>query len=154
RSRWVWFTTLTPIFSWFTDLTLTADWQWFQTLDDLDRVHIGTDDFGKLISLDRNTRNKHLYLIGKSRTGKTTLMLNLMRADLLAGDGLTFIDPAGDAAVDVLGYVPSTRTDDVLFFDPTRDDCPALNLLALPYPPHKLAADIVSVFRLFFDSWG
>jgi hypothetical protein len=117
-------------------------------------VSIGTDEHGHPITLDSATRNKHLYLIGKSRTGKTTLMLNLMRADLTAGDGLTFIDPAGDAAHQLLGYVPSSRAGDVVYFDPTRDDCPALNLLALPYDRDKLAGEIVSAFRLFFDSWG
>jgi hypothetical protein len=116
-----------------------------------DVVTIGTDDQGAPVTLDRATRNKHLYLIGKSRTGKTTLMLNLMRADLAAGDGFTFIDPAGDAAHQLLGYVPQARADAVTYFDPTRDDCPALNLFALPYDRDKLMQEILSVFALFFN---
>lgn len=117
----------------------------------LDRVTIGTTDTGAPVTLDRATRNKHLYLIGKSGTGKTTLMLKLISGDLDAGDGLTFIDPAGDAALDVLGYVPHSRVSDVIFFDPTRADCPALNLFALPYDRDKLMGEILSVFELFFN---
>lgn len=152
--RTVYAAALTRTWPWFSTFAGSATWPWFSTLAALDAATIGTNDQGEPVTLDRATRNKHLYLIGKSRTGKTTLMLNLMRGDLEAGDGLTFIDPAGDAAHQLLGYVPASRAEHVTYFDPTRDDCPALNLLALPYDRDKLAGEIVSAFRLFFDSWG
>ena len=109
-----------------------------------------------VLDLPRELRARHLYIIGKSGSGKTTLLKNLLLRDFIAGDGCAFLDPHGDAAEDVLGLVPAHRIADVTYFDPTNPDSPAFNLLALPYPPPKLASDITSAFRLLFgtSSWG
>jgi hypothetical protein len=100
-------------------------------------------------------RNRHLYLIGKTRTGKTTLIKNLALQDMAAGLGVCFVDPHGDAALDLIGSIPKERMKDVIYFDPTFPYCPSLNVLRLPYRPDKLTNDIVSVFKLLFGtSWG
>lgn len=105
--------------------------------------------------LDTPMRNRHCYVIGKTRTGKTTLLESLAIQDMANGQGLAFIDPHGDAASALLGFVPEERTADVIYFDPTDERAPAFNPFALPYPPPKLAEDIVSVFRMLVgDSWG
>lgn len=105
--------------------------------------------------LDNAMRNRHCYVIGKTRTGKTSLLKSLAIQDMLNGRGLTFIDPHGDAAAELVGWVPDDRTADLIYFDPTDEKSPAFNPFALPYPPPKLAEDIVSVFRMLVgDSWG
>ena len=120
------------------------------------RVNLGAN-LGRMehFWLDIPTRNRHLYALGKSRTGKTTLLQNIAIQDIVLGHGLGFLDPHGDAIEDLLLHIPESRIDDVVYFDPTSPNCPAFNLLALPYPPDKVVADAVSAFKMFFsDSWG
>lgn len=102
-------------------------------------------------------RNRHTYLIGKTRTGKTTLLKEMILQDMESGAGLAYIDPHGDAADELLELVPEHRTQDVIYYDPTGRFCdtPRFNPFELPYPPAKLAEDIISVFRLLVgSSWG
>jgi len=107
------------------------------------------------IYLDHTTRNRHVYLIGKTRTGKTSVMKNMIEQDMRAGHGVCFIDPHGDAAEDLAGVVPDDRIDDVIYFDPTSPNAPRFNPLALEFDVAKLAEDIVSVFAMLLgDSWG
>jgi len=107
------------------------------------------------VYLTHETRNRHVYLIGKTRTGKTSVMKNMIEQDMRAGHGLCFIDPHGDAAEDLAGVVPEDRIDDVIYFDPTKDYAPSFNPFALQYQVAKLAEDVVSVFAMLVgDSWG
>jgi hypothetical protein len=100
-------------------------------------------------------RERHLYLIGKTRSGKTTLLKNLLIQDMRLGHGVGFLDPHGDAAYELLGHVPAERLQDVIYFDPSSPWSPAFNIFQLPYPAHKLTEDIISLFKLFFgSSWG
>lgn len=120
-----------------------------------DEVEIGTDPDGKPHTISRELRNRHLYVIGKPRQGKTTLLENIMADDMQKGHGVAFIDPSGDAIKNLLALVPSNRTSDVLFFDPASKHCPPFNPLALPFDPPKLTTDLISVFQLLFGaSWG
>jgi hypothetical protein len=107
------------------------------------------------LTLPAKTRERHLYLIGKSGTGKTTLIKNLIMQDMMRGAGVAFIDPHGDAATELLGNVPPHRVKDVIYFDPASAYAPAFNPFALPYEPTKLTEDIVSSMKMFFgESWG
>jgi hypothetical protein len=125
------------------------------TAADTAAVAIGTDDAGAPITISSSLRSRHLHLIGKTGTGKTTLLKALIRNDIRSGNGCAFIDPHGDAALDVLGYIPDARLADVLYFDPTSPTAPSFNPLALPFDPPKLTTDLVASFKLFFgDSWG
>jgi len=120
-----------------------------KTLDQEDRQG------ARAVYLDPEIRNRHVYLIGKTRTGKTTLLKQMIVQDMERGAGCGFIDPHGDAAEDLLGLVPEHRTKDVIYFDPTQVDAPAFNPFELPYQPAKLTEDVVSVFRMLVgDSWG
>ena len=122
----------------------------------IDGVLIGTDiETNQPLHILTPLRGRHLYLIGKTRTGKTTLIKNLIIQDMEAGHGLCMIDPHGDCAEELIGSVPPERLKDVIYFDPTSEYCPAFNFLALPYPAFKLTEDIIAVFKMFFgDSWG
>lgn len=74
-------------------------------------------------------RERHMYIIGRTGTGKTELMKTMILQDLRAGKGLCVIDPH-DLAEDLLGYIPPERAEDVIFFDPSDEEWPmGLNLL-------------------------
>ncbi len=112
-------------------------------------------DTGEPASLDAALRHRHLYVIGKSGTGKTTLLKRLVIQDFEAGRGVAVVDPHGDLAQDLLSHVPTERLGDVVYFDPTSATCPGFNPLVLAFDPAKLQADIVSAFKMFFgSSWG
>ena len=103
-------------------------------------------------------RNRHAYLLGATRMGKSTLLLNLIAQDLEAGRGLCLIDPHGDLAKDVLALVPPQRNSDTLYLDfADRDHPPALGLLQAgdEWEARLLCSDLLSILRrLFASSWG
>src|SRR4051812_28336324 len=71
----------------------------------------------KLFGIRQADRRSHLYVIGKTGTGKSTLLLNLMRQDLAAGRGFALFDPYGDLVEHVLSAVRADRKDDVVYVD-------------------------------------
>lgn len=72
----------------------------------------------KPIRLADDDRRRHLYAIGQTGTGKSTLLGNLIIEDIQAGNGVAIIDPHGDLVENALGFVPPSRLDDVIYFDP------------------------------------
>ena len=108
--------------------------------------------------LPQNDRRQHLYMIGKSGTGKTTLLRNLILQDIEAGNGVAVIDPHGDLATEILDYIPQHRIEDVAYFNPADLEYPVgFNLLE--YIPsderHLVASGIVSAFRSIWpEFWG
>ncbi len=71
-----------------------------------------------VVRITRNDRRRHLYVIGQTGTGKTTLLKNIAEQDLKNGDGLCFLDPHGDVAQEILGLIPKERIEDVIYFNP------------------------------------
>lgn len=63
-------------------------------------------------------RRRHIYIIGQTGTGKSTLLGNMVIEDIRAGKGLAVIDPHGDLVNTVLGHIPQNRLEDVIYFDP------------------------------------
>jgi hypothetical protein len=111
------------------------------------------------VGLHHADRRHHLYTIGKTGVGKTTLIRNMALADIRAGHGVGVIDPHGDLAEDLLDYIPRNRIDDVIYFNPADRDYPiGLNLFrdSLPRrPKHLVASGIVGIFKsIWKDSWG
>jgi len=119
---------------------------------------IGRIPSGRLLTLSDNDRRRHLYLIGKSGTGKSTLLYNFMREDLAAGRGFALLDPHGDLALAIADATPPSRTNDVLYLDPADPDyCAGFNILANVAPDLRplVAAQTVSAFKnIWGDSWG
>ncbi|HEY1656441.1 MAG TPA: type IV secretion system DNA-binding domain-containing protein, partial [Candidatus Tumulicola sp.] len=74
-------------------------------------------DHHRPFGLRPEDRRRHLYVVGKTGMGKSTLLLNLLIADIAAGRGCCLVDPHGDLAEAILAQVPSRRTNDVVFFD-------------------------------------
>lgn len=110
-----------------------------------------------LITLKPDQRVRHVHVIGASGTGKSTLLLNLIRQDVESGQGIAVLDPHGDLIDDVLARVPGERERDVILFDAADDEFPVgFNVLSAHSNLEKnlLASDLVAVFRRLSTSWG
>jgi hypothetical protein len=102
-------------------------------------------------------RSRHAYVIGASGTGKSTLLLNLIRQDMEAGAGLAVLDPHGDLVDRALDFVPERRMDDIILLDPADGDFPiGFNILSASTDLEKtlLSSDLVTVFQRQSLSWG
>lgn len=102
-------------------------------------------------------RRQHAYVIGKTGTGKSTLLRNMMVQDIEAGYGLGFIDPHGDVAEELLDRIPPSRVGDVLYFNPADREYPiGFNILrALDADKNLVASGVVNAFKnVWGDSWG
>jgi hypothetical protein len=108
--------------------------------------------------LEEADRRHHLYCIGKTGTGKTTLLRNLILQDIYAGAGVGVIDPHGDLSHDLLDHIPRNRTDDVVYFNPGDLEHPVGFNLLQNVPPsqrHRIASGIVGAMKnIWHDSWG
>lgn len=102
-------------------------------------------------------RRRHVYVVGKTGMGKTTLIQNMIVADMQAGRGVCLVDPHGDLAETIIGLVPRHRTNDVMYFDAgSRDHVVAFNPLACHDPSRidQVTSGVVSAFKKLNDSWG
>ena len=85
------------------------------------------------IGLTEEERKRHVYIVGGTGTGKTTLLKYKIIQDIKAGRGVAVIDPHGDLATDLLNYIPKKRINDVIYFNPVDYKHPiGVNLLELP----------------------
>lgn len=103
-------------------------------------------------------RTGHIYCIGKTGVGKSTLLLNMAISDILQGKGVSIFDPHGDLIQTVLDYIPKERIKDVIYINP-RDTghMIAYNPLhgLIEDNRYQVASNIVSVFKkLWSESWG
>jgi len=107
-----------------------------------------------LIRLQDEDRRRHIFMIGKTGTGKTTLFETMIEQDMYNGKGLCFIDPLGDAIESLLKKVPTHRANDVILFDPSDTRFPiGLNLLEYTKPEEKdfLIQEVIEIFYKLFD---
>jgi len=112
----------------------------------------------KPFGLSPAERRHHTYIIGKTGSGKTSLLRNMILQDIAVGRGVGVLDPHGDLAEDLLDHIPSWRTDHVVYFNPADLAHPiGLNLLAHVKPDQQplVASGVVSAFKnIWGDSWG
>lgn len=98
-----------------------------------DGIVLGFSEYrGKTVDvrIKRGDRRRHVYMIGKSGSGKTVLLQNMAMQDVMNGEGVCIVDPHGDFADDVLAHVPPERAEDVVYFDPSDVERPmGLNML-------------------------
>jgi type IV secretory pathway VirB4 component len=130
-------------------------------------VWIGKTDFKNqevIFGIKKKDRFKHMYVIGKTGTGKSTLLQNMIIGDMRNKEGLCVIDPHGEFAETILEFVPSYRINDVVYLDPSDLEHPfrlnpfelgTVNAADLTGQRELVAAGIVGIFKkLFAHSWG
>lgn len=103
-------------------------------------------------------RRRHMYIIGKTGTGKSTLVANLAINDIRNGKGLCIVDPHGDLCETILDYIPSYRINDVIYMDPSDlDHAFSLNPLQVEndYQRELVVSGIIAIFhKLYGNTWG
>lgn len=112
----------------------------------------------KRFGIKLDDRRRHMYIVGKTGMGKSTLLENMVVTDIHAGHGLGLIDPHGDLVEKIIQYIPANRINDVVYFNPSDLDFPiAFNILEKVEPEyrHLVAYGLVGVFKkIWADSWG
>jgi len=103
-------------------------------------------------------RLRHIYIIGKTGQGKTTLLENMINFDINNKNGLAFLDPHGDSVQRILDYIPKERIDDIIYFNPTDINHPvAFNPLEKVSweQRHLTAVSLLSIFKkIWIDAWS
>lgn len=123
-------------------------------------IIVGTrQDHGKRtqVRIPDEERTRHIYVIGKSGSGKSTCLLNLIRQDIEAGAGVAVIDPHGDLCEDLLNFIPETRVPDAIYFNAADRTAPiALNVMRAEDDAEiaLLTDDLIVTFRRLSDGWG
>jgi hypothetical protein len=115
-------------------------------------------DIRRVFGIKQKNRRGHMYLLGKTGTGKSTLLRNMVISDIRDGKGVALIDPHGDLVESVLDLVPERRIHDVVYFNPADTDHPiAFNPLwnvASDFR-HLVASGLVGVLKkIWSESWG
>lgn len=108
------------------------------------------------VKMQPDDRARHLYLVGKSGTGKSVLLQNMAVQDVKNGEGICVIDPHGDLVDDILAQVPPERAEDVILFDPADIERPmGLNLMEYDpkYPEQKsfVINEMIKILDKLYD---
>ncbi len=106
----------------------------------------------------RRDRSRHVYIIGQTGSGKSGLLTLFALSDIYHNQGYCIIDPHGDLAMDNLKFIPESRIDDVVYFNPADTQYPmAFNPLEVYDPARKpnISSEVIGVLkRMFGESWG
>lgn len=132
------------------------------SLFDPNRItYIGETDYRNKrvkFGIKAKDRPRHLYAIGKTGTGKSTLLENMAVQDIQNGEGFAFIDPHGKSADLLLDYIPKERVDDVLYFAPFDLANPvSFNVMedVGSDKRHLVTAGLMSAFKkIWVDAWS
>jgi hypothetical protein len=112
----------------------------------------------KKFGIKIDDRRRHIYVVGKTGVGKSTLLENMAIADMISGKGIAIIDPHGELAEKMLDFVPEERLKDVIYFDPSNMEHPfAFNPMEQVGTEfrHLVASGIMSVFKkIWIDAWS
>lgn len=108
------------------------------------------------VYLGNEDRMRHVYVIGKTGTGKSELLKDMILQDIKEGKGLCFMDPHGDAIDDILKLIPPERAEDVIYFNPSDTERPlGLNLLEARTEDEKhfAATAVINMMYKLFDPY-
>jgi len=112
----------------------------------------------RIFGIKTQDRRQHLYVVGKTGTGKTALLRNMALQDIRAGRGVGIIDPHGEFVEEILAHIPAERTNDVVYFNPVDADYPiGFNVLEVPDPKYKhlVVSDLLGIFtKIWANVWS
>ncbi|MDZ4221640.1 MAG: type IV secretion system DNA-binding domain-containing protein [Patescibacteria group bacterium] len=112
----------------------------------------------RTFGIKKDDRRRHVYLIGKTGMGKSTVLENMIIQDIQAGEGVAVVDPHGDLVEKVVEYIPNERVNDVIYFNPADLDFPiSFNVFEKVGREHQhlVASGLIGIFKkLWADSWG
>ncbi|MFH1292033.1 MAG: type IV secretion system DNA-binding domain-containing protein [bacterium] len=112
----------------------------------------------KKFGIKTDDRRRHMYVVGKTGMGKTTLLENMVLNDIYAGHGVGVIDPHGDFAEKIIDFIPPNRINDVVYFNPSDVSYPiGFNILETISSDHKhlVAAGLMAIFKkIWLDMWS
>src|SRR3989344_1657111 len=115
-------------------------------------------DKNNLFGIKRKDRRQHVYLLGKSGTGKSVLMFNMITQNIRNGDGVCLVDPHGENVEAVLSVIPPERMKDVIYFNPADSDYHVgFNVLELIDPKYKhlVASGLMGIFtKIWANAWS
>ncbi len=128
---------------------------------DKDVIYFGRANFrnaNRLFGIKRKDRRQHMYIIGKSGTGKSVLIENMVVQDIANGEGLCVVDPHGELIEHILAKVPVDRVKDVVYFNPADPDyAVGFNVLEIPDPRYKhlVAQGLMGIFtKIWSNVWS
>ena len=112
----------------------------------------------KPFGIRRKDRRQHMYVLGKSGTGKSAMLKNMIAQNIKNGEGLAVVDPHGELAEEVLELIPESRKADVIYFNPADTEHHiGFNIIEVPDPKYKhlIAAGLMSVFtKIWANVWS
>lgn len=112
----------------------------------------------KVFGVKMKDRRQHMYVVGKTGTGKTALLKNMALQDIHAGRGVGIIDPHGEFVEEVIAQIPPERIRDVVYFNPVDADYPiGFNVLEVPDPRYKhlVVSDLLGIFtKIWANVWS
>lgn len=113
---------------------------------------------GRTFGIKYPDRRLHMHVLGKTGTGKTTLLKNLIIQDIKNNQGVAIIDPHGQLIEEIIDHIPPHRTGEVVYFNPADQDYPiGFNILDKVEPKTRplIASHVISIFKnIWQDSWG
>ena len=112
----------------------------------------------RVFGVKEKDRLQHMYIIGQTGTGKTTLLKNLAVQDIKTGQGLAVVDPHGEFVEDLLDSIPEERVADTIYFNPVDSKYPiGFNVLEVKNPEHKhlVASGLMAIFtKIWANVWS
>jgi CxxC-x17-CxxC domain-containing protein len=126
-----------------------------------DITYLGLSTFrdkNVLFGIKRRDRRQHVYILGKSGTGKSALMFNMIIQNIQNGEGVCMVDPHGENVEGVLSAIPPHRMKDVVYFNPADTDYHiGFNVLELEDPKYKhlVASGLMGIFtKIWANAWS
>ena len=112
----------------------------------------------EVFGIKRKDRRQHMYILGKSGTGKSVLLSNLIAQNIENGEGVCVVDPHGELVEEILHLIPAHRTKDVIYFNPADTDFHiGFNVIQLDDPKYKhlVASGLMGIFtKIWANAWS
>jgi len=126
-----------------------------------DVTYFGKTNFrnsNAMFGIKRKDRRQHMYILGKSGTGKSVLLSNLIVQNIQNGEGVCVVDPHGELVEEILELIPDDRVKDVIYFNPADTDFHiGFNVIQIDDPKYKhlVASGLMGIFtKIWANAWS